>query len=515
MRTALLTTAALGLSLSATAIAQGQGQGRGLADAPGQVRQVDNPRAARGKPVPNRYIITLAPRVNPRQVAVEAGVNPDYVYTEVLNGFAGTMSELAQSKLRRDNRVVRIEQDSEQSATAIPWGVDRLDQRALPVNGTYNPTGNGAGVSVYVVDTGIRFDHVMFEGRAVRGIDVIGDGRNGADCDGHGTHVAGTVGGGYGYGVAPGTQLVSARVLDCNGSGYTSGIIRALDWIAAYGRRPGLVNMSLGGSASLSLDDAVARLVSRGVTTVVAAGNEGTDACTSSPARAPAAIAVAATDETDTKASFSNYGTCVDVFAPGVRIISADFNSSNGLIGFSGTSMASPHVAGAAAILLAQNPSATPATIRSQLVANATTGIVLNALSGANLMTYVGGGAVVAPAPAPTPTPTPTPTPEPTPAPAPAPAPQPTPTPAPAPAPAPAPIVLSATTNVGSFATTVNLSWSGAVTPTVAIRRNGATIATVTSTNIYRDRILTGSYVYQVCNTGTVTACSNEVRAGR
>lgn len=342
MRTALLVTAAASLPLTAVTYAQGQGQGqgRGLAEAPGQVKNDNRVRVGKGKPVPNRYIITLAPKVNARQVAVEAGIDPEFVYTEVLNGFAGTMSELAHSKLRRDNRVVRIEPDSEQSATAVPWGVDRIDQRALPVNGSYSPAGNGAGVSVYIVDTGIRFDHLMFEGRAIRGIDVVGDGRNGNDCDGHGTHVAGTVGGGYGYGVAPGVQLVSARVLGCDGSGYTSGIIRALDWIAAYGRRPGVVNMSLGGSNSLSLDDAVNRLVARGVPTVVAAGNESMDACSSSPARASSAIAVAATDETDTKASFSNYGGCVDIFAPGVRIVSADYNSTNGLIGFSGTSMA-------------------------------------------------------------------------------------------------------------------------------------------------------------------------------
>ena len=211
--------------------------------------------------IANRYIIVLEPRINPKQVAADNGVDPDFVYTTVLNGFAGTMSDLAHSKLRRDNRVVRIEMDSQQSASAIPWGVDRIDQRQLPINGMYIPTGTGAGVSVYIMDTGINFSHTMFSGRAIRGIDVIGDGQNGLDCDGHGTHVAGTVGGGLGYGVAPGVTLIAARVLDCDGSGYTSGIIYALDWIANYGRRPAVVNMSLGGSPSFSLDDAVRRLV--------------------------------------------------------------------------------------------------------------------------------------------------------------------------------------------------------------------------------------------------------------
>ena len=259
----------------------------------------------------------------------------------------------------------------------------------------------------YIVDTGILTSHTQFAGRASVGVDEIGDGRNGIDCNGHGTHLSGTVGGST-YGVAKNVSLVAVRVLDCNGSGTNSGVIAGVNWVAANAIKPATANMSLGGGASQALDDAVNNAVAAGVVFCVAAGNGDAagnpqDACTTSPARAANAITVSATDNTDTKASWANYGTCVDIFAPGVNITSSWYSSTTATNTISGTSMATPHVCGTSALYLSANPSATPSQVASALTSNATSGVVKSPGTGSpNRLLYEAfiGGGTTTPAPA-------------------------------------------------------------------------------------------------------------------
>lgn len=261
----------------------------------------------------------------------------------------------------------------------VPWGLDRSDQRELPLSGTYTAPSTGAGVRVYVVDSGIRSDHEEFGDRVSPGLDLIHDGGGTEDCHGHGTHVAGSIGGAS-VGMATEVELVPIRIADCGGSLPDGAVIRALDWIVEQHEpgRPAVVNLSLGGPARAALDDAVQAVIDAGVVVVTAAGNESVDACLLSPARVPAAITVGATDAQDRRASFSNHGPCVDVFAPGVDIQSADSLVPSGRRSDLGTSMSSPHVAGAVAVLLAQRPSMTPAQVADLLIGDATPDVVVD-----------------------------------------------------------------------------------------------------------------------------------------
>jgi subtilisin family serine protease len=310
-----------------------------------------------------------------RDVLVSAyGGKVNQTFKSALNGYAAEMTEAEAAALSLDPRVAFVEEDAvmtiDTTQTGATWGLDRIDQRDRPLNGTYVYNHTGSGVRAYIIDTGIRTTHTQFGGRASAVFDAFGG--NGQDCNGHGTHVAGTVGGST-YGVAKSVMLRAVRVLDCSGSGSTSGVISGVDWVTANHISPAVANMSLGGGASSALDTAVNNSINSGVTYSIAAGNSNADACTQSPARVAAAITVGSTTSTDARSSFSNFGTCVDIFAPGSSITSAWATSDTATNTISGTSMATPHLTGATALYLQTFPGSSPATIRNALVNNATT----------------------------------------------------------------------------------------------------------------------------------------------
>lgn len=339
--------------------------------------------------------------------------NGGHTYQRALKGFSVRLNEQQAARLANDPQVEFIEEDSVVSLgttqTGATWGLDRIDQRDLPLNTTYVYNATGTGVKAYIVDTGIRATHTQFGGRVISGFTAISDGLGTNDGNGHGTHVAGTVGGST-YGVAKNVTLVAVRVLDSSGNGTNSGVIAGVDFVTSdhQAGQPAVANMSLGGGASTALDTAVANAVTDGVTFAVAAGNENQNACNVSPARTASAITVGSTTTTDARSSFSNFGTCVDIFAPGSSITSSWNTSDTATNTISGTSMATPHVTGVAALFLETNPTASPATVTAAIINNSTLNHVTNPGTGSpNRLLF----SLLTGAPPPTPTPTPTPPP--------------------------------------------------------------------------------------------------------
>ena len=355
--------------------------------------------------VPDSYLVVLTDdAVASRGVEAQAkalanrfGGEIGFVYDAAINGFSVTMSESAARRLAAHPAVDYVEQDlmiqlADTQNNPPSWGLDRIDQRNLPLDNSYTFPTTASNVNVYILDTGVRLTHNDFGGRAFTGFDAITSGGSASDCHGHGTHVAGTTAGSS-FGVAKAARIFSVRVLSCTGSGTTAQIVAGINWVTSNHIKPAVANMSLGGAGvNTTMNNAVANSINAGVTYAIAAGNNNSNACNFSPALVPAAITVGATQINDQRASFSNWGSCLDLFAPGVSITSAWFSSNSATNTISGTSMASPHVAGVAALILAANPTWTPSQVRNEMVSDATTGVVGNPTGSPNLLLFVDNG---------------------------------------------------------------------------------------------------------------------------
>lgn len=368
------------------------------------------PQAAVGADtIPGQYIVLLKSSVADVDAATQDLMwnrrsAVEHTYRYAVKGFAAKLSKAQADSLSRNSRVELVQPDlrvRDQSLTIqsspLSWGIDRVDEHDYPLDTHYSYGATGSGVNVYVIDGGVRLSHSEFGGRAHFGYDALGG--NGTDCRGHGTHIAGTIAGKT-YGIAKKANIYSVRVLDCDGTSELSKIVAGVDWVTGHRKLPAVANMSLGSVGNSIFDSAVKASIASGVTYVTSAGNDDADACKQSPARVSQVITVGATKAGDYRASWSNFGSCVDIFAPGDLITSAYYTSDVATRVMSGTSMASPHVAGVAALYLSVHPSATPSQVQSAITANATTGHVHDAAGTANRLLYsafIGGSSTSEP----------------------------------------------------------------------------------------------------------------------